>query len=165
VQNNRSYGGRVKPVCLLGTLFLCGIGNTATRVQFLPMESVFIGITEKDVYGNADTDAVDLYDTMNVTEQDGSMGKGKSIKTEAKDFTLVCAKEKKTCSIILRKSERTDIAADRNYAAIRFSGDAAAEMTSKFKLNENHEVFFQSYDKTFRVIGNQESFLFEYSNP
>jgi hypothetical protein len=127
------------------------------------MDTVFISITEKDMYGNADTDSADLYNTMNVSEQDSSMGKGKSIVTPEKDFTLICTKEKKTCTILIRKSARTEISADRKYASIKISGDDAAAVTEKFKLNDNREAFFQSSDKIIRLSGTADSFIFESS--
>lgn len=150
----------------LSFLLLLSVLNAeaATRVKFLPMNfNVMINVTEKDIYGNPDSDSADLYQMMNVSEQDSMLGKGKSIVTTDKDFTLVCSKEKKMCSIILKKSARTEISSDRKYAAIRIDGDEAKLITEKFKLNDRGEAYFQSTDKIIRLFGNRESFVFESS--
>ena len=150
---------------LLLLVFIFSVkAHAATRVKFLPLNTtVMINVTEKDIYGNPDSDSVDLYALMNVSEQDSSMGKGKSIVTESKDFTLVCSKEKKLCSVILRKSDRTEISPERKYAAIRVTGAEAAVLTEKFKLNHMGEAYFQSSDKILKLIGSRDSFLFESS--
>lgn len=138
--------------------------QSATRVKFLPMNfNVMINVTERDIYGNPDSDSADLYLLMNVSEQDSMLGKGKSIVTSEKDFNLVCSKEKKTCSIILKKSSRTEISPDRKYASIRLQGSEAKLITEKFKLNDRGEAYFQATDKLFRIFGTQDSFLFELS--
>ncbi len=138
--------------------------RAATRVKFMPMNfNVIINVTEKDIYGNPDSDSADLYQLMNVSEQDSMLGKGKSIVTTDKDFNLVCSKEKKMCSVILKKSARTEISSERKYAAIRIDGDEAKLITEKFKLNERGEAFFLASDKLFRIFGTRESFIFEVS--
>lgn len=136
--------------------------QAATRVKFIPMNfNVMINVTEKDIYGNVDSDSADLFQIMNVSEQDSMLGKGKSIVTADKDFNLVCSKEKKMCSIILKKSPRTEISSERKYAAIRIVGNEAAKITEKFKLNDRGEAYFLASDKLFRIFGTRESFLLE----
>jgi len=150
----------MKLACLLIT-FYSVFAPAATRVRFLPMDTVFVSMTEKDIYGNSDSDTADLYSVMNVSEQDSSMGKGKSIVTPEKDLTLICTQEKKTCTVLLRKSGRTSISPDQNYASIRFSGNEAAELTSKFKINHMGEAYFQTTDKHLRLNGTSENFILE----
>lgn len=136
--------------------------QAATRVKFLPMNfNVMINVTEKDIYGNPDSDSVDLYNIMNVSEQDSMLGKGKSIVTADKDFNLVCSKEKKMCSVILKKSARTEISSEKKYAAIRIEGEEAKLITEMFKLNDRGEAFFLASDKLFRIFGNRAGFIFE----
>lgn len=138
--------------------------QAATRVKFLPMNfNVIVNITERDIYGNPDSDSADLYQIMDVSEQDSMLGKGKSIVTADKDFNLVCSKEKKTCSVILKKSTRTEISPERKYASIRITGDEAKLITEKFKLNDRGEAYFLASDKLFRILGTRENFLFEVS--
>ncbi|MCC2678972.1 MAG: hypothetical protein K0R29_1548 [Pseudobdellovibrio sp.] len=138
--------------------------QAATRVKFMPMNmNVMINVTEKDIYGNSDSDSADLYAIMNVSEQDSMLGKGKSIVTSDKDFNLVCSKEKKMCSIILKKSARTEISPERKYTAIRIVGEEAKVITEKFKLNDRGEAYFQASDKLFRIFGTRDSFIFEAS--
>jgi len=142
-------------------LMLCNV-QAATRVKFMPMNlNVMVNVTEKDIYGNPDSDSADLYTIMNVSEQDSMLGKGKSIATPSKDFNLVCSREKKMCSIILKKSGRVEISPERKYTAIRISGEEAQVITEKFKLNDRGEAYFLASDKLFRIFGTRDSFLFE----
>lgn len=136
--------------------------QSATRVKFLPGNfNLIVNITETDIYGNPDTDSVDLYQIMNVEEQDSMLGKGKSIVSKQKDFNLVCSREKKSCHIILKKSDRTIISSTQKFASFKVTGDEAQMLTQKFKLNERQEVVFTATDKHFRVFGSSDTFLFE----
>ena len=138
---------------------------SATRTRFLPMDRNFMAnVVEHDMYGNTDTDPTDLYQIMNVEEQDSMLGKGKSIVTPEKDFNLVCSREKKQCSIILNRSANTIISSTNKVASFKITGEAAAQLTKKFKLNDRSEAYFQATDKQFRILGTQDTFLFE-ANP
>jgi hypothetical protein len=136
--------------------------NAATQVRFLPGDRNFLtNVMEKDSQGNSDTDATDLYLTMNVEEQDSMLGKGKSIKSRDKDFNLVCSQARKHCSIILNSSSNTIISSSQKIASFKVTGAEAKSLTQKFKLNERGEAFFQASDKLFRIFGTSDSFLFE----
>lgn len=140
----------------------CTSAFSATRVRFLPMDRNFVAqVLERDLYGNTDTDATDLYQIMNVEEQDSMLGKGKSIVTPEKDFNLVCSREKKQCSIVLNKSPNTLISSATKQAQFKVSGETAQKLTKQFKLNVRGEAYFQATDKLFRIVGTQDQFLFE----
>ncbi|MGZ3690831.1 MAG: hypothetical protein ACXVAX_04980 [Pseudobdellovibrio sp.] len=149
---------------IIATLLLTGAKSfAATRLQFLPGDMNFLAnILETDIYGNRDSDPEDLYETMNVDEQDGgSMGKGKSIVSPLKDFNLVCAKEKKSCHIVLNRSANTVISSSQKIASFKLTGDAAKAITQKFKLNDRGEAYFMASDKLFRIFGSSDTFIFE----
>ena len=146
-------------ICLLAASLTA---QAASRVQFYPGNfNMSVNVTELDMYGNRDNDAQDLYLTMNVDEQDSMMGKGKSIVTTDRDFNMVCAKEKKHCSIILKRSPNVVIDSNNKYASFKLKGDLAKQLTGKFKLNERGEAFFTATDKAFHLYGNSEEFTFE----
>jgi hypothetical protein len=135
---------------------------SATRIRFLPMDRNFMAsVLEHDMFGNTDTDPMDLYQIMNVEEQDSMLGKGKSIVTAEKDFNLVCSREKKQCSIILNRSANTVISSANKVASFKVTGDTAGALTKKFKLNDRGEAYFQATDKLFRIVGTADIFLFE----
>ena len=147
---------------VLMSVFTCFEVLSATRVRFLPMDRNFMAsVVEHDLYGNTDTDALDLYQIMNVEEQDSMLGKGKSIVTPEKDFNLVCARDKKQCSIILNRSANTIISSANKLASFKTTGEAAAVLTKKFKLNDRGEAYFQATDKQFRILGTPDTFIFE----
>ena len=147
---------------VLITVFAASLTNAATRVKFLPGDRNFIAnVVETDLNGNTDSDATDLYLTMNVEEQDSMLGKGKSIVSREKDFNLVCSQAKKQCSVILTKSANTVISSSQRIASYKMTGEAAKELTQKFKLNERGEAYFRTSDKLFRIFGTSDSFLFE----
>jgi hypothetical protein len=149
-------------IALLLTLTFSYEAFTATRIRFLPMDRNFMAnVMERDIYGNPDSDAMDLYKIMNVEEQDSMLGKGKSIVTPEKDFNLVCSREKKQCSIILNRSANTVISSANKVASFKISGEAAGILTKKFKLNERGEAYFQATDKLFRILGTPDTFVFE----
>ncbi len=134
----------------------------ATRLQFLPMDrNMLVNITEADIYGNKDSDSADMYQIMNVDEQDSSLGKGKSIVSPTKDFNLVCSKEKKSCHIVLNKSPNTVISGSQKIASFKVTGEVAKGLTQKFKLNERQEAYFMASDKLFRIFGSMDTFIFE----
>ncbi len=132
----------------------------ASRVRITPMNlSMVANVTEKDMYGNMDSDPIDLYALMDVEEQDSSMGKGKSIVTESRDFNLVCAKEKRACSIVLNKSPRNKLNAKS--ARFEISGEEAGTITRQFKLNDRGEAYFKASDAVWYLFGTGDSFIFE----
>lgn len=136
--------------------------QAASRVKYLPGDSTMvINVTPTDIYGNPDSDQIDLYTIMNVPEQDSSMGKGKSIVSTGRDLNLVCGKERKLCTIILRKSANTEISSGRKYASFKLNGAEAGIITKKFKLNDRNEAYFVSTDKIFRIFGTEDSFILE----
>ena len=150
---------------ILSLILLAALqSNAASRIKYLPGDfTMMVNVTATDIYGHADSDSEDLYQVMNVDEQDSTMGKGKSIVSTAKDFNLICSKEKKLCTILVRKSALTVISGQRKYASFKLTGPEAEAFTNKFKLNENGEAYFQATDKLFKIIGTKESFLFESS--
>lgn len=136
--------------------------SAATRIRFLPMDRNFMAsVLEHDMFGNTDTDPMDLYQIMNVEEQDSMLGKGKSIVTAEKDFNLVCSREKKQCSIILNRSANTVISSANKVASFKVTGEVAGVLTKKFKLNDRGEAYFQATDKLFRIVGTPDTFVFE----
>jgi hypothetical protein len=138
--------------------------QAATRIQFFAGDrNAMVNVTATDSFGNSDSDPSDLYQTMNVEPQDGLLGRGKSITSAERDFNLVCSVEKKQCSLIFNKSANTVISAGQKIIRYKVTGEAAAEITNKFKLNDRGEAYFLATDKAFRFFGNQTSFIFETS--
>lgn len=135
---------------------------SATRLQF------FIGdqnsmalITPTDIYGTPDSDSSDLYQMMDVPEQDTMLGKGKAIISADRDFNLVCGQYKQQCQVMLTRSSKTTISSFKKVMRFAVTGDEAAYLTSQFKLNNKGEAYFLANDKKFRVTGDSESFIFE----
>ena len=137
-----------------------------TKPKFLPFDMNFmVAITNSDITGASDNDATDMYNMMNVPEQDSSMGKGKSIKTDAKDFNLVCSKEKQTCSIILNKSANTVIQSGKKYAAFKVTGEVATQLLQQFKFGADRTFTFKATDGVFHIHAQPEAFIFELQIP
>lgn len=135
---------------------------SATRLQF------FIGdrnamalLTPTDSFGNADSDSSDLYQTMNVPEQDTMLGKGKSIVSANRDFNLVCGEYNSQCQVILNKSPNVLISSSSKTMRFIVTGENARELTEKFKLDAKGEAYFMTTDKIFRLIGKTDIFIFE----
>lgn len=146
---------------LLSSL-VSSFGYSATRLQF------FIGdrnsmavLTPTDVYGNSDSDSADLYQIMNVPEQDTMLGKGKSIVSVNRDFNLVCGEYRNQCQVILSKSADTLISGSNKHMRFAVSGTAALGLAEQFKLNSKGEAYFRTTDKYFLITGNANTFLFE----
>ena len=136
--------------------------SAASRVSFMPMDrNMVVNVTERDIYGNMDSDPVDLYQIMNVEEQDSQLGKGKKIITLDKDFNMICSKDRRNCSIVLVKSARTIISGSQKYASFKLTGAEAMAMTKNFKLNERGEAVFMATDKAWRLFGNADTFILE----
>lgn len=147
---------------LLVSTLLAAPAFAITKPKFLPFDmNMMVAITETDVTGASDTDASQLYSLMNVHEQDSSMGKGKTIKTVAKDFNLVCAKEKKTCSVVLNKSANTVISGAKKYAAYEITGAVADELLAQFKLSDRGDFAFTATDGMFHIHAVAGHFIFE----
>ncbi|MEQ1722741.1 MAG: hypothetical protein ABL930_06165 [Pseudobdellovibrio sp.] len=146
--------------------FICSLSFSATRLRFFIGDHNAIAfITPTDIYGNADSDSINLYQMMIVPEQDTMLGKGKSIVMgDNGDFNLVCGEYRNQCQVILNKTANTVISSSKKYMRFEISGDRAAQLTSMFKLNSNGEAYFKSTDKLFRFSGNSQSFLFEASD-
>lgn len=134
----------------------------ATRLQF------FIGdrnamalITPADSSGNSDSDSSDLYQVMNVPEQDTMLGKGKSIISVDRDFNLICGEYRNQCQVILNRSPHVLISGLKKQMSFIITGDAAARLTEQFKLNSKGEAYFMTTDKLFRLSGSASTFIFE----
>lgn len=133
-----------------------------TQPKFLPLDrNIIVTIRDTDITGATDNDASTLYALMNVPEQDSSMGKGKNIKTAAKDFNLVCSKEKKLCSIILNKSANAVISGSKKYAAYEITGSIADELLAQFKLSDRGDFAFTATDGMFHIHATAGHFIFE----
>jgi hypothetical protein len=136
--------------------------DAATRLKFLPLDrNMIVVVSATDIYGNADSDSVNLYELMLVPEQDSSLGKGKSIISPARDFNFVCSKEKKMCQVVLNKSENVAISSSGKFARFTLRGDAAGALTKLFKVDEKGEFHFTATDSLFKINGQSESFSFE----
>jgi hypothetical protein len=146
--------------------FICSLSFSATRLRFFIGDRNSIAfITPTDIYGNADSDSSDLYQIMNVPEQDTMLGKGKSIVMgNDSDFNLVCAEYRNQCQVILNKTANTVISGSKKYMRFEVTGADAAHLTSMFKLNSKGEAYFKSTDQLFRFSGNSQSFVFEASD-
>lgn len=135
---------------------------SSTRLQF------FIGdrnamalITPTDVYGTPDSDSSDLYQMMNVPEQDTMLGKGKAIISVDREFNLVCGQYKSQCQVILSKTPKTIISSAKKHMRFIATGDEAAALTALFKLNSKGEAYFMTSDKKFHLAGDTQYFIFE----
>ena len=149
-------------MCLLVTTLLGAPSFAITKPKFLPFDmNMMVAITETDITGAADNDASDLYALMNVSEQDSSMGKGKSIKTADKGFNLVCSREKKQCSVILNKSANTIISSAKKYASYEITGAVANELLAQFKLTDKGDFSFTATDGIFHIHAIRGHFIFE----
>lgn len=149
-------------MCLLMTAIFAIPAFAITKPKFLPFDmNMMVSITDTDITGASDSDASHLYAVLNVSEQDSSMGKGKSIKTAAKDFNLVCSKEKKLCSIILNKSPHVVIASAKKYASYEITGSVADELLAQLKLSDKGEFAFTATDGMFHIHAVPGSFIFE----
>ncbi len=147
---------------LVVTTLLTVPSFAVTKPKFLPFDmNMMVAITETDITGAADNDASDLYALMNVSEQDSSMGKGKSMKTADKGFNLVCTKEKKTCSVILNKSANTIISGAKKYASYEITGVVADELRAQFKLTDEGDFAFTATDGLFHIHAIPGHFIFE----
>ncbi len=147
---------------LIAILIFTTTSHAVTKPKFLPFDrNLVVSITATDVTGASDNDATDLYNLMNVPEQDSSMGKGKSIKTPAKDFTLVCAVDKKTCSIVLNKTANTVIIGSKKYANFTATGLDAMNLFKQFKPNAPILFSFTATDEMFHMTATPDKFLFE----
>lgn len=151
------------PVFLIILTFLISITSfSATRVQFFPGDrQAMVIITPADQFGNNDSDSTDLYQIMNVAEQDTMLGRGKAIVTSQRDFNLVCGEYKNQCQIILSTSANVKISSRDKKMSFKVMGDDAATITSLFKLNEKGEAYFKATDKVFELSGNSGSFNFK----
>lgn len=144
--------------------FISSLSFSATRLRFFIGDRNSIAfITPTDIYGNADSDSSDLYQTMNVPEQDTMLGKGKAIISTDSDFNLVCGEYRTQCQVILNKSPNTVISTSKKYMSFTATGDEAARLTQMFKLNDRGEAYFQTTDKFFHISGNSKIFIFEAS--
>lgn len=138
--------------------------QAATRLKFLPLDfNMLVVITATDIYGNADSDSSVLYQQMKVPEQDGMLGKGKSIVSPLKDFNFICSKEKNMCQVTLNKSANVEISSSGKYAKFSLKGASAAELTKLFKVDEKGEYHFTATDSLFKISGTSEEFHFEAS--
>lgn len=155
----------MKHVVLISALIFSNTSlQAATRIQFfIGDRNAMVNVVGTDYSGNSDSDPSDLYETMNVDPQDTLLGKGKSINSDERDFNLVCSVEKQQCSLIFNKSANTVISSAQKIIRYKVTGEAAAELTNKFKLNDRGEAYFMATDKAFRLYGNQTSFIFETS--
>lgn len=139
---------------------------SATRLQFFIGDHNAMAIlTPMDSYGNADSDSTDLFQIMNVPEQDTMLGKGKSIVSGDRDFNLVCGEYKNQCQFILNRSVNVRISGTEKSMRFAVGGEKAARLTELFKVNSNGEAFFQTADKMLLLKGSGNEFVFEANLP
>ncbi len=149
-------------MCLVVTSLLTSPLFAITQPRFLPLDrTVMVAVRDTDITGASDGDASRLYALMDVSEQDSSMGKGKSIKTLAKDFTLVCSKEKKLCSVILNKSTNTVISGAKKFASFEVAGAVSDELLAQFKRSDKGDFSFVATDELFHIHAVPGHFIFE----
>ncbi|MBY0554695.1 hypothetical protein K2P97_09210 [bacterium] len=154
----------MKTILILIITLLSSLSFSATRMRFFVGDrNAIVFITPTDVYGNTDSDSTDLYQIMNVPEQDTMLGKGKGIVSADSDFNLVCGEYRQQCQVIINKSPNTIISASKKYMSFTATGDEAERLTNMFKLNDRGEAYFQTIDKLFRFSGNSKNFTFEAS--
>lgn len=118
-------------------------------------------LTPTDTFGNSDSDSSDLFQIMNVPEQDTILGRGKSITSANRDFNLVCGEYKSQCQFILNKSQNVKISGPMKTMSFRLQGEQAATLTGLFKLNSEGEAYFQTTDKLLRITGSGTEFILE----
>ena len=148
---------------LILSIFLFSITSfSATRLQFFFGDRNAMAIlTPTDSFGNSDSDSSDLYQIMNVPEQDTMLGRGKSITSTDRDFNLVCGEYKSQCQIILNKSQNVKISGSMKIMSFKLTGDQAAALTNLFKVNTEGEAYFQTADKLLRLKGTATEFVME----
>lgn len=135
---------------------------SATRLQFfLGDRNAMAILTPTDSFGNSDSDSSDLYQIMNVPEQDTMLGRGKSITSADRDFNLVCGEYKNQCQFILTKSSNVQISGSLKTMSFRMTGTQAAALNRLFKLNSEGEAYFQTTDKLLRLKGTATEFILE----
>ena len=122
-------------ICI-STLLFSLVSFSATRLQFfLGDRNAMAILTPTDSLGNSDSDSSDLFQIMNVPEQDTMLGRGKSITSADRDFNLVCGEYKNQCQFILNKSQNVKISGPMKKMSFRLTGEQAAALTGLFKLN------------------------------
>lgn len=152
----------MKFIICVSTLLFSLVSFSATRLQFfLGDRNAMAILTPTDSFGNSDPDSSDLYQIMNVPEQDTMLGRGKSIVSADRDFNLVCGEYKNQCQFILNKSQNVKISGSLKTMSFRLTGDGAAALSGLFKLNSEGEAYFQTTDKLLRLRGNATDFLLE----
>lgn len=152
----------MKFMICVSTLLLSLVSFSATRLQFfLGDRNAMAILTPTDAFGNSDSDSSDLYQTMNVPEQDTMLGRGKSITSSERDFNLVCGEYKSQCQFILNKSQNVKISVAMKTMSFRLTGEQAAALSGLFKLNSEGEAYFQTTDKLLRLKGTATEFVLE----
>lgn len=152
----------MKFIICVSTLMFSLVGFSATRLQFfLGDRNAMAILTPTDSFGNSDSDSSDLYQIMNVPEQDTMLGRGKSITSTDRDFNLVCGEYKNQCQFILNKSPNVSISGSQKTMSFKATGKQAVALSALFKLNSEGEAYFQTTDKILRLRGNAGEFILE----
>ena len=152
----------MKFIICVSTILFPLAGFSATRLQFfLGDRNAMAILTPADSFGNSDSDSSDLYQIMNVPEQDTMLGRGKSITSTDRDFNLVCGEYKNQCQFILNKSPNVSISGSQKTMRFKATGKQAAVLSALFKLNSEGEAYFQTTDKLLRLKGNATEFALE----
>lgn len=154
----------MKKIIFLAVIFLStSLAHAVTQVKYLGMMGMIV-LTDRVAGTVQDSDPQDLFAKMNVQEQETPQGRGKSIRTEGKALTIICAirpTAEGTCSIIVKAGPKAVIAPGN----IRYeeTGAAANELFRQF-YSDGNSFLYETTVKDFRVQASPEKFLVEYKS-
>ena len=138
---------------LLIALLFTGISNAATQVQFIPIGRAIVTILGSD--------AVDLFDLMNVPEQNTMLGPGKGISTNSQDMNFSCGTQTSRgpmCSIVFNSSSRSKVSSTKRTITFKMTGSEAQEMLNLWRINDE----FITEDQKMRIKTTSNAFQIEF---
>ncbi len=118
------------------------------KIQFFGMQTM-LNVIEHDMSSPNDSDAVELFNLMNVPIQHSFLGTGKSIATADQKLNFVCAVQgnENKCSIIIQQSPETKADPFNKILTYEVTGAAANFLFDKFLLQNQHDIHFISADQ------------------
>ncbi|MFP5519760.1 MAG: hypothetical protein ACLGGX_07645 [Bdellovibrionia bacterium] len=151
----------MKIIWLYLIVLLSGTQSLAATSGKLTGLTGMINIVSQQYGEGPDTDALVLFEDMNVPVQDSFLGPGKSIVSKDRALNFVCAERGArggpTCTIMINRSANSILS--RGRIGFRVTGDQAWEFSSKFKLDGNKVFSFISIDEVFRVYASEKEFF------
>lgn len=167
MSSNRFFGSAL---LLTMTLLLATQAHAVIRPIIIPgkMATIMLQAVSAAGGGEIDPEPRALYDAIALPEQDGpSGGKGKVIKTDEKDFNLVCAFKSVVtplnvlCTITLKPSPRVQISGGE--ATFTAEGPDALDLFQKFAgPNATRPFTWHSQNGWVAIDSQPEKFVFHF---